>query len=159
MTCEHARNIVEPLASGEIELTPEMRAHFETCPVCASAFATARRIDALLQADPVPLPPARFVTQVLQRVRLERWKSEQRVDRLFNIAMVFALVVVLISVLALVNLSGVITAASGAGTLIARVGHELARQAAPAIGTYIGAGCLLATALGMWWWAERRVSM
>jgi len=55
--------------------------------------------------------------------------------------------------------SGVIAAASETLGVIASVRGEVARQAAPSVNTYIAAGGLLASALGMWWWAERRLSL
>jgi glucan phosphoethanolaminetransferase (alkaline phosphatase superfamily) len=106
-----------------------------------------------------PPAPARFAPLVLQRVRRERWRAEQQVDRLFNLAMVAALVIVAGGVFALMNVSGVVAAASETLAVIHTVRGEVARQAAPSVNTYIAAGGLLASALGMWWWAERRLSL
>jgi hypothetical protein len=41
---------------------------------------------------------------------------------------------------------------------VATLSTQLARDAAPAVDTYIAGVCLLITALGMWWWAERTLS-
>ena len=73
--------------------------------------------------------------------------------------MVAALVIVAGGVFALMNVSGVVAAASETLAVIATVRGEVARQAAPSVNTYIAAGGLLASALGMWWWAERRLSL
>lgn len=159
MTCKEAMELVEAIASGDVEPGHDARAHFETCPRCASALASARRLEAALASIETPLAPARFVPLVLQRVRRDRWAAEQHVDRLFNAAMVAALVMVVGGVLALMNLSGVVAAASETWTMLARVSGDVARQASPAVDTYVAAGCLLASALGMWWWAERRMSV
>ena len=35
----------------------------------------------------------------------------------------------------------------------------VARQMAPSVSLYAGATALLATALGIWWWAERDVTL
>ena len=94
---------------------------------------------------------------VLQRVRRERWHLEQSVDRLFNVAIIVALMIVAAGALALMNLSGVVAAGSGAWTAMSRMSSLLAQQMAPAVDTYIAAAGLLLTMLGMWWWAERRV--
>ena len=159
MTCKDVIELVEAIAGGDLEPTAELRAHFETCARCASALASARRLEAVLAAREVPPVPARFAPLVLQRVRRERWRAEQQVDRLFNLAMVAALVIVAGGVLALMNVSGVVAAASETVSFIASVRGEVARQAAPSVNTYIAASGLLASALGMWWWAERRLSL
>ena len=159
MTCKDVIELVEAIAGGDLEPTAEVRAHIETCPRCASALASARRLEAALAARDVPPVPARFVPLVLQRVRRERWRAEQQVDRLFNLAMVAALLIVVGGVFALMNVSGVVAAASETVSFIASVRGEVARQAAPSVNTYIAASGLLASALGMWWWAERRLSL
>jgi len=159
MTCKDVIELVDAIAAGDLEPTAQLRAHIETCPGCASALASARRLEAALSARDTPSAPARFVPVVLQRVRRERWRAEQQVDRLFNLAMVAALVIVAGGVFALMNVSGVIAAASETLGVIASVRGEVARQAAPSVNTCIAAGGLLASALGMWWWAERRLSL
>ena len=159
MTCKDVTELVEAIAAGDLEPTAQLRAHVESCPGCASALASARRLEAVLSAPKPPPAPARFVPVVLQRVRRERWRAEQQVDRLFNLAMVAALVIVAGGVFALMNVSGVVAAASETVAVIASVRGEVARQAAPSVNTYIAAGGLLASALGMWWWAERRLSL
>jgi methylthioribose-1-phosphate isomerase len=42
---------------------------------------------------------------------------------------------------------------------VASATAEMAVRAAPAIGTYVGAVGVLMTALLMWWWAERRLTL
>jgi hypothetical protein len=74
---------------------------------------------------------------------------------LFNVAMAAALLIVGAGVLALFDVSGVVTASSGAWSGLSEIGTQVARQMAPAINTYIAAAGLLLTVLGMWWWAER----
>jgi anti-sigma factor RsiW len=159
MTCKELGDIVEPIAAGDIEPDAEMRAHFETCPICASALASARRIEIGLAAHEAPQAPAKFASLVLQRVRRERWRMEQNVDRLFNLAMAASLLIVAAGVLALMNLSGVAVGVAEAWALVSSVGGVVARAAVPSVDTYIAAGGLLATTLGMWWWAERRLSL
>jgi anti-sigma factor RsiW len=159
MTCQKLTDFVEPIAAGDLEPDAEMRAHFETCPLCASELASARRIETALAGYEAPSAPARFATLVLQRVRRDRWRMEQNVDRLFNLAIVAALLIVAAGVLALMNISGVVAAASEALTLLSSVSGLMARAAVPSVDTYIAAAGLLATALVMWWWAERRLSL
>ena len=158
MTCKDVGDLIEPIAANDLEATADIRAHFESCPTCAAALATARRLEAALATDRPPAVPERFVALVLQRVRRERWHLEQSVDRLFNVAIVVAMLIVAAGALALMNLSGVLAAASGTWTAMSQVSSQLAQQMAPAVDTYIAAAGLLLTVLGMWWWAERRVS-
>lgn len=158
MTCQHAAEFIEAIAADEIQPTPELRGHFETCPSCAGALATAVRLEALLAATPPPPAPDGFVKQVLQRVRRERWRMEQNVDRLFNVAMIAALVIVAIGVFSLMNLSGVVTASDEAWSALTTLGGQVAQKMVPVVDTYIVAACLLVTALAMWWWAEGRIA-
>jgi hypothetical protein len=157
MTCKEVADLIEPIAAGDLEPTDEIRSHFETCPSCAGALAIARRLELAL-ADRPPAAPDKFVAIVLQRVRRERWRMEQNVDRLFNVAIVLAFLIVAAGALALMNLSGVLAAAAGASSTLSELSGQLAHQVEPAINTYIAAAGLLLTALGMWWWAERRTS-
>jgi anti-sigma factor RsiW len=155
MTCKDAADLIEPIASGELEPDAEARAHFESCPRCAHMLATARRLEAVLVEYRPPPVPDRFVAAVLQRVRRERWRMERNVDLLFNAAIVAALLIVVAGVLALLDVSGVVNASSDAWSGVSVVAAQVARQMAPAINTYIAAAGLLLTALAMWWWAER----
>jgi hypothetical protein len=159
MTCKELADFVEPIAAGDVEPDVEMRAHFETCPTCASALASARRIETALAAREAPAAPAKFASFVLQRVRRERWRMEQNVDRLFNLAIVASLLIVAAGALALMNLSGVVAGAAEVWAVMPSLSGLAARAAVPSVDTYVAAGGLLATALGMWWWAERRLSL
>lgn len=154
MICRDVLERVEAIASGDQPLDAEMRAHFETCPTCAAALATARRIEDYLAARPVVAPPAKFTSAVLHRIRRERWRSEERVDRLFNLAIVFAALVVLTGAGFLFNMSVALELAAGASQLLSTAGEEALRRAAPSLGTYLAAMALLVSALGMWWWAD-----
>ena len=155
MTCKEIADLIEPIAAGELEPSAQARAHFESCPSCARMLATARRLEATLIAYRPPPVPDRFVATVLQRIRRERWRMEQNVDFLFNAAIVVALLIVAGGIFALMNVSGVVAASSGAWTQLSEISAVIARQMAPAINTYIAAAGLLLTALLMWWWAER----
>jgi anti-sigma factor RsiW len=155
MMCREVADLIEPIAAEELEPTPEVRAHFETCPSCALMLATARRLEAALVAYQPPPVPDRFVAAVLQRVRRERWRMERKVDFLFNAAIAVALLIVVSGVLALVDVGGVLSASSDAWAGLSAMSTQVARQMAPVVTTYIAAAGLLLTALGMWWWAER----
>lgn len=157
MDCGDALPFVEPIAAGDQEPDARLRAHLESCPRCAGALASARRIEAALASIEVPPASPRFTAAVLQRIHRERWRSEQQVDWLFNAAIAAALVVVVASVAAMLNLDLVFSLAASAWLLAADGSRGAVRDAAPALATYLAAAGLLASALGMWWWAERRL--
>lgn len=159
MTCRDVLELVEAIAAGEVEPDDALRAHIESCPPCASALASARRIEALLETRPAPAPPARFTATVLQRIRVEQWRAEQHVDRLFNVAMVVAVLLVAGGAAALFNVGGLLALVGGAWQVASGIGTTAARGAAPSVNTYIAAVALLASALGMWWWADRSLSL
>jgi anti-sigma factor RsiW len=159
MTCRDVLELVEAIAAGDIEPDAALRAHIESCPQCASALASARRIESLLESRPAPAAPARFTPAVLQRIRREQWRTEQNVDRLFNIAMAVAVLLVAGGTLALFNLGGLLSLVGSAWQVASGMGSTAARSAAPSLNTYIAAAALLASALGMWWWADRTLSL
>lgn len=159
MTCREALELVEPIAAGEVEPEAAVRAHLGSCPSCAAALASARRLEAALTGREAPAAPSRFTAAVIQRIHRDRWRAEQNVDRLFNLAMIAALVLVVGGIFALTNVSGVVSAAAGTWTLMSTVGTQVAHDAAPSVNTYIAAAGLLLSALGMWWWAERTLSI
>jgi anti-sigma factor RsiW len=159
MTCRDLRDLIEPIAAGDVEPDAAARAHLESCPRCAAALAAARRIEAVLATTEKPSAPAHFTPVVLARIRRERWQSEQHVDRLFNVAIAAAIVLVVGGAAALFNLSGVLAGAAFVWSVLSAATSQGVAQAAPLAGTYVAAACLLVSALGMWWWAERRLSL
>jgi hypothetical protein len=159
VTCPDAVNLVEAIAAGDLQVNDEIRSHFESCPRCAAALASARRVESLLQARPKVQPAARFTETVLSRIRNEKWETEERVDRIFNVAIVVAVLLVVGSILALTNVGVVLGAAGSLWGLMASAGGRAVDTAAPTFLTYIAAAGLLMSALGMWWWADRRISL
>jgi anti-sigma factor RsiW len=159
MMCRDVEHLVEAIAGGDLEVEEEVRSHFETCPRCAAALASARRIELALQARPAPHAPAQFASAVLLRIRNDRWRSEQRVDRIFNVAIAASLILIASGVVALTNVGAVLGAAAWVWGATAAMSGELSQQAAPRMVSYIGAGGLLMSALLMWWWADRRLSL
>lgn len=61
--------------------------------------------------------------------------------------------------LAFLNLGGVLSVAGSAWDLASGVGRTVAQDAAPSLNTYVAAAALLVSALGMWWWADRTLSL
>ena len=155
MQCSDVLDLVEPIAAGDLLPDEQVRAHLHSCPQCAGALASARRLEGLLKGMEIPAAPPTFAMSVLQRIRRDKWQSEQNVDRLFNVAIVAAVLLVSGGLAALLNVNGVIALAESVWLVMKDSGRETLRTAAPTVGTYIAAVGLLASALGMWWWAER----
>jgi anti-sigma factor RsiW len=159
VTCDKVLEIVEAIAAGDVEVDGALREHFETCPRCASTLASARRLETLLVARAKPKAPDGFTQAVLARIRQEQWQSEEQVDRLFNVAIVIALLLVVGSVIALTNVDAALGAAGTVWGMVASASGQAVSAAAPVFLTYVAAIGLLMSALVMWWWADRRVSL
>lgn len=157
MHCQDVLELIEPIAAGDLVPDEPVRAHLQTCPRCAGALASARRVETLLAAMEVPPPPATFTSAVLQRIRRDKWRSEQNVDRLFNVSIAAAALLLIGGLAALLNVETVLSFASSVLVVLKESGRDTARSAVPTVFTYIAALGLLASALGMWWWAERRL--
>ena len=159
MTCTDVEEWIEAVAAGDEPAGDAFCAHVEGCVACASALARARRIEMALAVRPAPAAPARFAAAVASRIRREHWRSEQQVDRLFNVAVAAGLIAIVGGAVALVNLSAV-TAAIGAAvsaiaTFVAEPGGPAAVPVGPALSTYLLGGGFVVTALLVWSWAER----
>jgi anti-sigma factor RsiW len=159
VTCRDVLSLVEAIAAGDLEVEEPVRAHFESCPHCAAELASARRLEALLQARVRPAAPARFSPTVLARIRSDRWQSEQRVDRIFNGAIGVAVLLVIGSVAAMTNVSGVLSAGAWVWSSMVQISGQVVREAQPVLLTYVSAAGLLMSTLAMWWWAERRLTL
>jgi anti-sigma factor RsiW len=163
MTCRDIQERIEAVVAGDEAATEDFRTHVEGCVRCASTFATARRIEEALAARPALQAPARFTASVAARIRGESWRSEQQVDRLFNVAVGVGLVAIFGGALALVNLTSVTVAVADLVAIVTRLTTQSASRAAepsaPVFSTYLMAGGFLLTALLVWWWAEKRMSL
>src|SRR6185503_19331520 len=157
MQCADVLDLVEPIAAGDLLPDERVREHLHSCPACAGALASAQRLETLLKAMEFPAAPAAFASQVLQRIRRDRWQSEQNVDRLFNVAIVAAVILIAGGLFAMLNVDAVISLTSAVWAVLKEGSRETARTAASRAATYIAAGGLLASALAMWAWAERRM--
>ena len=154
MTCDEVDEIVAAVAAGDLPMDAALAAHLDGCARCGAALATARRIEGYFAAQTAVAAPEEFTRMVLQRIRRERWQSEEQVDRLFNVAMVAAGLLLVLGAAVLFNLSAALQIAATASQLLTAAGEQALRQVAPAVGTYVAATALLVSALGMWWWAD-----
>jgi len=158
MYCDEALDAVEAVAAGEVAPDGRLADHYATCPNCSTALASARDLERLLQLRPSPKPSAQFTTRTMARVRRARWKSEQVLDVGFNVAIAVVVLAVVVGVWMLVDRSGLSAVSSDAVDMFGRGLVALAQRIAPSVPVYAGAMALLATALGIWWWAERGAS-
>lgn len=158
MFCDEALDAVEPIAAGELTAEGRLADHYASCRQCAAALASARRIDQLLRARPAPSAPAQFTARTLALVRRDRWRREQVLDTGFNLVLLVVALVIVGGVWLLLQRTGVGAAGTDAMTLFGNAVTALVRRAAPAVPLYAGATVLLATALGVWWWAEKDVA-
>jgi anti-sigma factor RsiW len=151
MTCQDVDDGIEAVLSGDEPATDAFRAHVESCPRCAAAVAAARQIDQLLASATRVRAPADFSSTVLARIRRDRWRSEQQLDRLFNAGLAAG-------VLTLVNMSGITTLFSTGAHAVNQAAGRILIDSVPALPTLM-AVAFLATAAFVWWWAEQRFSM
>ena len=159
MFCDEALDVVEAIAADEVTPDGRVAAHLATCSNCASALDRAQKLERLLRARPVSQAPPQFTTRTLTRIRRARWRSEQFLDVGFNVAMGAVVLAVLGGVWMLLHRSG-LTAVSGDAVDLFGAGLvTLVRYAAPSLPLYAGATALLASALGIWWWAERDATL
>jgi len=159
MTCHEVDDSIEAIVAGDEPATEAFRTHVEGCLRCAAALATARRVEQGLAARPAPPAPARFTAAVTARLRSERWRAEQQVDRVFNAALTVGVLAVVGGLVALFNLGGVIAAVGSASAGLVHLATRAAGETVPTASTYLLAGALLGMTIIGWWFAEQRWSV
>jgi len=155
MFCDELLELVDAIAAGD--LTPDARitAHLASCTGCAGALETARRVDQLLRARPAPPPPANFTSRIMGRIRRDRWRRDQFLDVGFNVAVGLVVVGILAVLWVVLSQTGFAGVTRDALAVMNAALVDFVRRVAPSLPVYGAAGALLATALGVWWWAER----
>lgn len=159
MFCDEALDSIEAVAAGDLVPDGRVADHLKTCANCAAALADAQLVERLLSGRPIPPPPAQFVSRTMTRLRRERWRSEQVVDVGFNVSIVVIAVGVLSAVWLIMHQSGLSVVSRDAVDLFGVGVVALVRRVAPQVPLYVGATALLATALALWWWAERDATL
>ena len=146
MSCSDVLDLIEPIAAGDLGADEAVRAHLQSCVTCAAALASAQRLESALKGMEIPPAPATFSATVMQRIR-----------RLFNLAIVAAVLLMVGGVAAMLNIDAMLAIAGSTLVLLRDGMRASVHEAAPTVATYVAAAGLLASALGMWWWAERRL--
>ena len=159
MFCDEALDAVEAIAAGD--LTPDGRVaeHLASCPNCAAALDSARTLERMLRMRPVPKPPPQFTTRTITRVRRARWRAEQVLDVGFNLAIGAVVLAVAGGVWMVLHRTGLAAVSSDVVDLFGTGLLTFVRRFAPSLPLYAGATALLASALAVWWWAERDATM
>jgi predicted anti-sigma-YlaC factor YlaD len=155
MFCDEVLDRIEAIAAGEVAPDGRIADHLGSCADCAAALESARRVERLLKQRAAPRAPAQFTTRTLGRVRRARWRSEQVVDAGFNAAIVLVVSGIVVAIWMLAHRSGLAAVGNDAVDLLGSGVAAFARRVGPSLPLYAGATALVATALGIWWWAER----
>jgi len=155
MFCDEALDSVEAIAAGDMMPEGRIAEHLASCADCAAALESARRVEQMLRARPAPAAPAQFTARTLGRLRRARWRSEQVVDFGFNAAIALVVFGIVIGVWLLAHRTGLAAVSNDAVELFGSGLAAFAHRVAPSLPLYAGATALVATALGIWWWAER----
>jgi anti-sigma factor RsiW len=159
MFCDEALDAVEAIAADDLQPDGRVAAHLASCPNCAAALVSARALERLLQRRAVPSPSPQFTSRTLARVRRARWRSDQFLDAGFNLAIAAVVLAVVGGVWLLLNRSGLNALSNDAVDLLGTGLGTFARRVMPSLPLYAGATAILATALGIWWWAERDAAL
>jgi len=158
MFCDEALDAIEAIAGGDLAPQGRVAQHLDSCKNCAAALESARRLDKMLHARPVPKPSQQFTSRTMARLRRARWRREQFVDAGFNLALGLIAVGVVGSVLLLMY-RGLTAISPDAMALVQSGVVSLARRAAPSLPVYGAAIALVLSALAIWWWAERDATL
>jgi predicted anti-sigma-YlaC factor YlaD len=155
MFCDEALDAIEPIAAGDLTPDGRIAEHLATCDNCAAALESARTLDRMLRRRAAPKPPAQFTTRTLGRVRRARWRSDQFLDAGFNAAIAAIALGIVVGVWMLFNRTGLAAVGNDAIGLFTTGLVTFTHRVAPSVPVYAGATALLASAIGIWWWAEQ----
>ena len=113
----------------------------------------------MLQTRPAPQAPSQFTSRTLTRIRRDRWRSDQLLDTGFNAVVILLVLAAVAGAWLVMNRSGLITISSDAMDLVETGVATMVQRIAPAVPLYAAAAALLAGAVGIWWWAERDLTL
>ena len=159
MFCDQVVELLEPIAAGDLAPDEAAQRHLVSCVNCTEALAAARRVDEVLRTRGVTAVPAQFTGKTLTRIRRDRWRREQFFDAGFNVATATIILGVVLAVWMIMDRSGLSAVSRDIVDLFSAEVITVARQMAPSLSLYAGATALIATALGIWWWAEREPTL
>lgn len=108
-----------------------------------------------LHERPMPRLPDPFTLRTMARIRRARWRSEQTLDLAFNVSLAVLALVVIAGGWLVMRHSGLAAVSSDTVRLVIQATVAFGRRVAPSVPLYLEAAALVASALGIWWWAER----
>jgi hypothetical protein len=146
--------LIEAIADGTVEPSPEDRAHLSSCARCSARLAQAHSIEQWLTARDAPLPSASFTASVMARIGQEKWKTERVVDIGFNLAIAAGVCVILAGGAGLAWSLGFFTIQIDVVTLLEAATAQVEGRVMNQLQTVALAAVLLTMALVLWWWAE-----
>ena len=159
MFCDEVLELIESIAGDDLRPDERTAAHLASCSRLRGRPREARQIDRLLKERPRPKPSSQFTSRIMGRLRRDRWRREQFLDRGFNVAIgLVALAVVMVFWL-LISLTGMGDLGRDAIEMLNAATADVASRVAPSLPLYLGAAALVGTALGLWWWAERDAAL
>jgi anti-sigma factor RsiW len=159
MFCDEVLDAIEPIAAGELTPDGRVASHLGSCPDCAAALESARRLEQLLRSRPAPRTTPQFTARTMTLVRRRRWRSEQFLDVGFNVALGLVALAIVGAIWVFAHRSGLVSIGNNALDLLGTGFVMAARRVAPSVPLYAGATALLVTALGIWWWAEKDAAL
>jgi hypothetical protein len=152
--CEQLEPLIEAIADGTIDPSPEDAAHLSSCPVCSARLAESRRIEHWLSAREMPQPPPAFTAAVMARIGEEKWKTERVVDIGFNLAIAAGVLVIIMGGAGLALSLGFLTIRIDTDALMRVVMSQVEGRVITQLQTTAIAALVLTMALVLWWWAE-----
>ena len=154
MRCDDLEPLIEAIAEGSYEPSPDERAHLSSCAVCAARVEQARRIEQWLAAREVPQPPPAFTAAVMARIGQEKWRTERVVDLGFNLAIAAGVLIIAMGALGLAWSLGFFTITGDVAALAGAAFSRVEGRVISEVQTVVISAVLLTMALGFWWWAE-----
>ena len=82
MKCNETREVMPDLAAGLTAVTPEVKAHLDSCAECAGKLEAFRQTMSLLDEWQAPEPSPYFDVRMRARLREESAKAIRRLDAL-----------------------------------------------------------------------------
>jgi predicted anti-sigma-YlaC factor YlaD len=159
MFCDEMLEAIEPIAAGDVALDHRMAAHLRSCPDCSAALDRASGIERMLQTRAAPAAPPHFTSRTLAGIRRDRWRRDQLLDAGFNTAVASLVLSAIAGVWLIMNQSGIVTFSNDAVGLIEMFMATFIRRITPQLPLYAAATAVLAAAIGVWWWAERDLTL
>lgn len=154
MRCNNLEPLIEAIADGTIEPSPDDAAHLSSCPVCSRRLVTARRIEQWLSARGLPHPAPVFTASVMARIGEEKWQLERAVDIGFNVFIAAGVLIILAFGAGLAWSLGLVTVHIDAEPLLSAAASRVDGPVINQLQTTAIAALILTVALVLWWWAE-----